>query len=115
MAKWTGQRVREVSTSLISSLSLARTHWGRCGPAKAARKVRGEPEGVRFKTGAREEETDDEGEGGSNHFAVNGLGGVRVAGDRGGGHPLKRQREREKAKRNQRGKRSEARVRWVRV
>ena len=75
MAKWTGQRVREVSTSLISSLSLAHTHWGRCGPAKAARKVRGEPEGVRFKTGAREDETDDEGEGGSNHFAGNGLGG----------------------------------------
>jgi hypothetical protein len=32
---------------------------------------------VRFKTGAEEEETDDEGEGGLNHFAVNGLGGVR--------------------------------------
>ena len=75
MAKWTGQRVREVSTSLISSLSLARNHWGRKGPVKAERKVRGEPDGVRFKTGAEEEETDDEGKGGSNHFAVNGLGG----------------------------------------
>ncbi len=30
---------------------------------------------MRFKTGAEEEETDDEGEGGSTHFAVNGLGG----------------------------------------
>ncbi len=74
-AKWTGQRVREVSTSFISSLSLAPNHWGRKGPVRAEQKVRGEPDGVRFKTGAEEEETDEKGEGGSNHFAVNGLGG----------------------------------------
>ncbi len=39
------------------------------------RKVRGEPDGVRFKMGVEEEETNDEGEGESKHFAVNGLGG----------------------------------------
>ena len=59
-AKWTGQRVREVSTSFISSLSLASNHWGRKGPDKAERKVRGEPSGLRFRTGAEEEETDEE-------------------------------------------------------
>jgi hypothetical protein len=88
VAKCTGQRVREVSTSFISSLSLARNHWGRWGSTKAARKVRGEPDGVRFNMGAEEEETDDDGEMGPNHFAVNGLGGVRGASGRGGGHPF---------------------------
>ncbi len=68
MAKWTGQRVREVATSFISSLSLACNHWGRKGPAKADRKVRVESDGVRFKTGTEEEETDDEGEGGIKPF-----------------------------------------------
>ena len=54
-AKWTGQRVRKVSTSLISSVSLARNHCSRWGPdTTAERKVRGEPEGFRFKTGAEE-------------------------------------------------------------
>ena len=74
-AKWTGQRVREVSTSFISSLSLASNHWGRKGPDKAERKVRGEPSGLRFRTGAEEEETDEEEEGRVNHVAVKGLGG----------------------------------------
>ena len=73
-AKWTGQRVREVSTSFISSLSLASNHWGRKGPDKAERKVRGEPSGLRFSTGAEDEETDEEEERG-NHVAVKGLGG----------------------------------------
>jgi hypothetical protein len=62
VAKWTEQRVREVSTSLMSSLSLAHNHWGRWGSVKAKRKVRGEPEGLRFKIGAEEEEADEEGE-----------------------------------------------------
>ena len=74
MAKWTGQRVREVSTSLISSASLARSHCSRWGPDTAERKVRGEPEGLRFKTGAEEEEKGEMVEGG-NHLAVNGLAG----------------------------------------
>ena len=74
-AKWTGQRVREVSTSFISSLSLASNHWGRKGPDKAERKVRGKPSGLRFRTGAEEEETDEEEEGRVNHVAVKGLGG----------------------------------------
>jgi hypothetical protein len=39
--------------------SLARNHWGRWGPVKAERKVRGEPEGLRFKIGAEEEEADE--------------------------------------------------------
>ncbi len=75
MAKCTEQKLRDVSTNFISSLLLARNHWGRWGPTKVARKVRGGPDGVRFNMGAEEENTDDEGEGGSNHFAVNGLGG----------------------------------------
>ena len=73
-AKWTGQRVREVSTSFISSLSLASNHWGRKGPDTAERKVRGEPLGLRLRTGAKEEETDVDEEG-VNHVAVKGLGG----------------------------------------
>ena len=74
-AKWTGQRVREVSTSFISSLSLARNHWVRKGPDTAERKVRGEPSGLRLWTEAEEEETDVDEEGGGNHVAVKGLGG----------------------------------------
>jgi hypothetical protein len=76
-AKCTGQRVREVSTSFISSLSLASNHWGRKGPDTAERKVRGEPLGLRLRTGAKEEETDVDKEGGGNHVAVKGLGGDR--------------------------------------
>ena len=57
-AWWTGQRVREVSTSLISSSSLPCNHCRRLGPARAERKVRGEPEGLRLRTGAEEEETE---------------------------------------------------------
>ena len=73
----TAQKVwgAQLRDAFISSLSLALNHWGRKGPVKADRKVRGEPDGVRFKTGVEEEETDDEGKGGSNHFAVNGWGG----------------------------------------
>ena len=74
VAKWTGHRVREVSTSLISSLSLARNHCSRWGPDTAERKVRGEPEGFRFKTGAKEEEKGERADGG-NHFAVKGWAG----------------------------------------
>jgi hypothetical protein len=37
--------------------------------------VRGEPSGFRFRTGAEEEETDEEEEGRVNHVAVKGLGG----------------------------------------
>ncbi len=73
-AKWAGQRVLEVSTSFISSLSLAGNRWGRKGPDKAERKVRGEPSGLRFRTGAEEEETDEEDEWRVNHVAVKGLG-----------------------------------------
>jgi hypothetical protein len=53
---WTGQSAREVSTSLISSVSLARNHCYRWGPDTAERKVRGESGGFRFRTGAEEEE-----------------------------------------------------------
>ena len=74
VAKWTGERVREVSTSLMSSESLARNHCSRWGPDTAERKVRGEPEGLRFNTGAEEEEKGEIVEGG-NHLAVNGLAG----------------------------------------
>ena len=76
-ARWTGQRVREVSTSFINSLSLARNHWARKGPFTAERKVRGEPEGFRFRTGAEEGEMEEEDETktGGNHLAVKGLGG----------------------------------------
>jgi hypothetical protein len=41
-----------VSTSFTNSVSLARSHWGRKGPERADLKVRGEPEGLRFRTGA---------------------------------------------------------------
>ena len=37
--------------------------------------MRGEPSGLRFRTGAEEEETDEEEEGRVNHVAVKGLGG----------------------------------------
>ena len=67
--------MREVSTSFMSSLSLASNHWGRKGPDKAERKVRGEPSGLRFRTGAEEEETGEEDEGRVNQVAVKGLGG----------------------------------------
>jgi hypothetical protein len=70
-AKWTGQRVREVSTSFINSLSLANNHWARKRPETAERKVRGEPDGFKFRTGAQ----GDEAEAGGNHLAVKGLGG----------------------------------------
>ncbi len=52
--------MRGVSTSFTSSVSLARSHWGRKGPDRSDRadlKVRGEPEGSRLRTGAPEEET----------------------------------------------------------
>ncbi len=77
MAKWTGQRAREVSTSLISSVSLARNHCSLLGPDTAEQKVRGEPEGFRFRTGVEEEATEEEGDmlEGGNHLAVKGLGG----------------------------------------
>jgi hypothetical protein len=55
-AKCTGQRVREVSTSFISSLSLASNHSGRKEPDRAERKVREEPLGLMFKTGVEEED-----------------------------------------------------------
>ena len=67
--------MREVSTSFISSLSLAINHWGRKGPDTAERKVRGEPSGFRFRTGAEEEETDEEDEGRVNQVAMKGLAG----------------------------------------
>ncbi len=67
--------MRDVSTSFISSLSLASNHWGRKGQDKAERKVREEPFGLRFRTGAEEEETDEEEEETVNHVAEKGLGG----------------------------------------
>ena len=69
--------MREVSTSLINSLSLARNNWARKGPLTAERKVRGEPEGFKLRTGAEEEEKEgeDEAKAGGNHLAVKGLGG----------------------------------------
>ncbi len=73
MVKWMGRRVRGVSTSLISSVSLARNHWSQWGPDTAERKVRGEPDRFRFRRGAEEEEeTEEEGEmvDGGNHLAV---------------------------------------------
>jgi hypothetical protein len=42
----------------MSSLSLPSSHWGRKGPDKTERKLRGESEGLRFKTGAEDAETD---------------------------------------------------------
>ncbi len=45
--KWTGQRVREVSTSFISSLSLASNHWGRKGPSSKQGRAKGERGAVR--------------------------------------------------------------------
>jgi hypothetical protein len=77
VVKWMGRRVRGVSTSLISSVSLARNHWSQWGPDTAERKVRGEPDGFRFRRGAEEEATEEEGERGygENHLAVKGLGG----------------------------------------
>jgi hypothetical protein len=71
--------VREVSTSFINSLSLATNHWARKGPETAERKVRGEPDGLRFRTGAEEGETEEEGEGkaGENHLAVNSFRGCK--------------------------------------
>ncbi len=68
--------MREVSTSLINSLSLARNHWARKGPLMAERKVRGGPEGFKLRTGAEEGETDGEDEArvGGNNLAVKGLG-----------------------------------------
>ena len=76
--KCTGQRVRVVSTSFTSSVSLPRSHWGRKGPDKADLKVRGEPEGSRLRTGAPQEETKgrDE-EGGKNQVGLDGTGGGR--------------------------------------
>ncbi len=53
----TGQRVREVSTSLISSSPLPCNNCRRKGPTRAERKVRGEPEGSRLRT---ERAADDE-------------------------------------------------------
>ncbi len=76
-AKWTGQIVREVSTSSINSLSLANNHWARKGPETAERKVRGESDGFKFRIGAEEGENEegDEAEAGGNHLVVKGLGG----------------------------------------
>ena len=61
-----------------------------------------------MRTGAKEEETDVDEEGGVNYVAVKGLGGDKGGGDRGGGHPLNRRREREKEERNQRERRGAA-------
>ena len=61
-AKWTGQRVRVVSTSFTNSVSLPRSHCRRWGPDRAERKVRGEPEESRLRTGAAEDETEVAGE-----------------------------------------------------
>jgi hypothetical protein len=69
-AWWTGQRVREVSTSLMSSSSLPCNHCRRLGPARAERKVRGEPDGSRLRTGAAEEETEVAGEEGRKYVGV---------------------------------------------
>ena len=77
-AKRTGQRVRVVSTSFTNSVSLARSHWRRWGPDRAERKVRGEPEGSRLRTGAPAEETAGrEVEGGRNQVGLEGTGGGR--------------------------------------
>jgi hypothetical protein len=64
-AKCTGQRVRVVSTSFTNSVSLPRSHCRRWGPDRAERKVRGEPEGSRLRTGAPEEKTEVVGEEGN--------------------------------------------------
>jgi hypothetical protein len=69
-AWWTGHRVREVSTSLISSSSLPCNHCRRLGPARAERRLRGEPDGVRLRTGAAEEETAVAGEEGRKYEGV---------------------------------------------
>ncbi len=70
------QRVRVVSTSFTSSVSLARSHWGRKGPDRADLKVRGEPEGSRLRTGApAEDERGRDDEGGKYHVGVEGTGG----------------------------------------
>ncbi len=82
LATCTGQRVREVSTSLINSLSLANNHWARKEPETTERKVRGEPDVFKFRTGAEEggnEEGDEAGAGGT-HLEVKGLGGARESG-----------------------------------
>ncbi len=59
-------------------MSRARSnHCSLWWPNIAERKVRGEPGGFRFRTGAEEEATEEEGEvlEGGNHLAVKGLGG----------------------------------------
>ncbi len=78
-AWWTGQRVREVSTSLMSSSSLPCNHFRRWGPARAERKVRGEPEGSRLRTGAADDETEVAGEEGRKYVGL-----VETKGGRGG-------------------------------
>ncbi len=53
-AKWTGQRVRVVSTSFTNSVSLARSHWGRKGPERMSRlESEREARGVEVQDGDR--------------------------------------------------------------
>ncbi len=47
------------------------------GPARAERKVRGEPEGSRLRTGAADDETEVAGEGGRKYVGVVGTKGGR--------------------------------------
>ena len=66
--------MRVVSTSFTNSVSLARSHWGRKGPERADLKVRGEPEGLRFRTGAEPVEIGGrERSEGENHVGEEGL------------------------------------------
>ena len=75
--------------------------------------MRGEPDGFRFRRGAEEEATEEEGERGygENHLAVKGLGGGREGDDIEGGHPLNRRRGREREERDQRKRQSETKER----
>jgi hypothetical protein len=52
VAKCTGVRQRDVSTSLISSSPFSRLHWWPKGPARAERNVRSLPCWSKFSTGA---------------------------------------------------------------
>jgi hypothetical protein len=54
----------------MSSSSLPCNHCRRLGPARAERKVRGEPDGSRLRTGAAEEETEVAGEEGRKYVGV---------------------------------------------
>jgi hypothetical protein len=91
-AKWTGQRVRVVSTSF----TMARSHCRRWRPDRAEWKVRGEPERSRLSTGAPAEETP----GGKGSRRGQEPSWIRrdwwEGGCREGGHPLKWQRGKER-------------------